>query len=191
MTPPLVVLDTCVLAANVRRVILLSLAQEGLIRPVISDAILTELESALAHVLSHTDWSEREQEAFANQAMMWTRLTCRQVEVDKNNNDAPTLPDEADEHVLALAIEVNAGSIVTENLKDFPKQVLAPLNIEAISTDALCDQALSEADRDKVSSVLQRIKDAITWQAHTDETLMDELKRLGLKKAAKHFSDTL
>ncbi len=45
------------------------------------------------------------------------------------------LPDPDDLHVLAAAVQAGAQQIVTANLKDFPKAVLAPLDIEAVSPD--------------------------------------------------------
>jgi predicted nucleic acid-binding protein len=45
------------------------------------------------------------------------------------------LPDEKDRHVLAAAISVNANVIVTNNLKDFPKQYLAGFGLVAKSAD--------------------------------------------------------
>jgi predicted nucleic acid-binding protein len=46
-----------------------------------------------------------------------------------------TLPDENDRHVLAAAIKSNADVIVTNNLKDFPKEYLNSFNVSAKSAD--------------------------------------------------------
>jgi hypothetical protein len=40
------------------------------------------------------------------------------------------LPDEGDNHVLAAAIAAECDSIITFNLKDFPKEYLARFNVE-------------------------------------------------------------
>src|SRR5690625_4334248 len=45
------------------------------------------------------------------------------------------LPDEKDRHVLAAAIKVNASVIVTNNLKDFPKDYLAGFGLNRKSAD--------------------------------------------------------
>ena len=45
------------------------------------------------------------------------------------------LPDEDDRHVLAAAIRAGAQHIITENLRDFPADVLKPYDIEAVSPD--------------------------------------------------------
>lgn len=44
--------------------------------------------------------------------------------------------NEKDRHVLALAVHVGAGSIVTENLRDFPTDLLEPFGVEAVSADS-------------------------------------------------------
>ncbi len=48
---------------------------------------------------------------------------------------AVQLPDENDRHVLAAAIHCGADTIITFNLKDFPKQTLERYNIEAQHPD--------------------------------------------------------
>lgn len=46
-----------------------------------------------------------------------------------------TPPDEKDRHVLATAIKTNANVIVTNNLKDFPKNYRAAFGLVAKSAD--------------------------------------------------------
>ena len=46
-----------------------------------------------------------------------------------------TLPDSDDRHVLAAAIESRATVIVTFNLSDFPRKILAPMGIQALHPD--------------------------------------------------------
>jgi predicted nucleic acid-binding protein len=45
------------------------------------------------------------------------------------------LPDEKDRHVLAAAIKTNANLIVTNNLKDFPQEILEAYSLSAKSAD--------------------------------------------------------
>lgn len=45
------------------------------------------------------------------------------------------LPDPKDRHVLAAAIKTNANIIVTNNIKDFPKEYLASFGLSAKTAD--------------------------------------------------------
>lgn len=49
--------------------------------------------------------------------------------------DGLLLPDENDCHVLAAAIKANASLIVTNNIKDFPKEVLSNYGLKAKTAD--------------------------------------------------------
>lgn len=46
-----------------------------------------------------------------------------------------TLPDSKDKHVLAAAIKTNANLIVTNNLKDFPKDYISSFGLKAKNAD--------------------------------------------------------
>lgn len=56
-----------------------------------------------------------------------------------------SLHDPQDAHVLAAVLKVQAATIFTDNLKDFPAAVLAALNIEARSTDAFIADTIALA----------------------------------------------
>jgi predicted nucleic acid-binding protein len=45
------------------------------------------------------------------------------------------LPDPDDRHVVALAIHARANEIVTQNIRHFPEEALAPHNINLLSPD--------------------------------------------------------
>lgn len=55
-------------------------------------------------------------------------------------NWRPNLPDEADNHVMELAIAANASMIVTQNVRDFARQELRFPNIEIIRPEQLIER---------------------------------------------------
>ena len=84
--------------------------------------------------------------------------------------------DAKDRHVLAAAVASGAKVIITPNLRDFPKEVLAPLNIEAQSPDEFLLYQF-ESDRDLViQAIEQQSKDL----KNPPYTFQDVLKALAL-----------
>jgi hypothetical protein len=71
---------------------------------------------------------------------------------------ATNLPDPDDAHVLAAAAQIQAAIIVTENLKDFPSNVLDPLNIEAKSTDAFIADTIA-LDPGRAVAAIRRMRE--------------------------------
>lgn len=126
-------LDTNVLWPSLQRDFLLSMAIEGLYRPLWSEAILEELHtheqiklidrgSAPAEALRQADFLIRQMRSAFDDALVtgWEAL-----------EGSYGLPDPDDEHVLAAAVVGNAGAIVTDNLADFPREKV-PSNIKVI-----------------------------------------------------------
>ncbi len=126
-----VLYDACVLYPAPLRDLLLRVAITGLVRAKWTDAILDECFEAIS-----------KQRPDANpDALARTRVLMVQAVPDclvtgfEPLVEGLSLPDEDDRHVLAAAIRSGAQAIVTFNLKDFPKDTLQPLGIEAIDPD--------------------------------------------------------
>jgi hypothetical protein len=124
----------------------LSLAVEGLYRPLWSDAILEELEEHEALKLQKygSPTEESEQKALSLTQQMRTAFPDAEVRGWEPFEGTYGLPDPDDEHVVAAAHLAGAGAIVTANFKDFPPSLI-PANIEVISAQefALNTVALS------------------------------------------------
>lgn len=137
-------LDACVLVPVAQADSLLRLAEQGLFRPLWSAAILDEMTRAITHVHPElpADAAVRRamqmNEAFPDAcAMGWEPLEA-----------GLSLPDPDDAHVVAAALRGRADLIVTNNIKDFPQDVLAPLGLETQTADAfLLNQLTLEPDR--------------------------------------------
>lgn len=125
-------LDTCVLWPSRQRDFFLSLAVEGLYRPVWSSVVLDELryeEEAKLAARGEVDAAER---ASLLVDRMRSQFTDAPVEGWERLDGAFRLPDTNDEHVVASAVVGGAGAIITHNTRDFPT-ALMPSGIEVMA----------------------------------------------------------
>ena len=127
-------LDTSVLWPSLQRDFLLSLAIEGLYRPVWSSVVLEELEFEERQKLIRRGGVAAPEAARRAQRLvrqMRTHFGDAEVHGWEPLEGTFGLPDPDDEHVVAAAVLAGAGAIVTHNLKDFPADRL-PDPLEAI-----------------------------------------------------------
>jgi hypothetical protein len=89
------------------------------------------------------------------------------------------LPDEGDRHVLAAAIRGKCDVIVTMNLKDFPKSVLATYDIEAQHPDLFISD-LIDLDPLKVLSSAQNVQKRLKNPAKSFTQYLEILLNQGL-----------
>lgn len=125
------VLDANVLFPTVLREILTDVAASGLFRPVWSERILGEWTRAAAK-LGAIDADIANAEA----ALLRERFPGAMTQGDEARAAGFDLPDPADLHVLAAALESGANIIVTMNLRDFPHRVMAAAGSRALHPDA-------------------------------------------------------
>lgn len=93
------------------------------------------------------------------------------------------LPDPNDRHVLAAAIRGRADVIVTENVRDFPANVLSPLGLEAVRLDEFL---LTQFDLN-VAVTVQIVGDqalAMGRPPVTEDQLLGRLGRSGAPRFA-------
>ena len=119
-------LDTCVLWPGLQRDFLLSLAAEGMYRPVWNAVILDELE--YSQIKQLTGRGEEPAEAGRRAAFLVAemRRAFQDAEVGgwERLDGSFDLPDSNVEHVLAAAVIAGAGAIVTDNIRDFPSAMV-------------------------------------------------------------------
>jgi hypothetical protein len=89
------------------------------------------------------------------------------------------LPDPDDAHVVAAALKTRAAMIVTENLKHFPADRLAPLNLEAKSADAFIADTLT-LDIGRGVAAVRRMRERFKLPQMTAEDLLREMEAQGL-----------
>ncbi len=98
------------------------------------------------------------------------------------------LPDPDDRHVLAAAIKCSASVIVTFNLKDFPTEVLRPLEIEAVHPDDFIAD-IFDLDQAAVLEAVQAQRASLKNPPHTARELLERLLIQGLTQSVKLLSE--
>ncbi len=128
------ILDTCVFWPSLQRDFLLSLAIEGLYRPLWSEAILEELHRHERYKLTEHGANENEALEQADRLLENMRVHFDDALVTgwEPLEGTFNLPDVDDEHVLAAAVVGGAGALVTDNLKHFPAS-LVPSDIQVLT----------------------------------------------------------
>ncbi|WP_341861857.1 RSP_2648 family PIN domain-containing protein [Gymnodinialimonas sp. 57CJ19] len=126
---PVVVIDACVLYPTVLRQIVFSCAEESLFTPIWSERLLEEWTRAAARNGGALDEQLAKSEASSANLRFPKALT-------PPGDEAPLwLPDPADIHVLATAVQGGASTILTQNLKDFPARELSGYGVKATAPD--------------------------------------------------------
>ena len=161
-----VVLDACVLVPIALADTLLRVAETGLYRPLWSDRILAEAQTAIEEIHPGVDVTKRftdMREAFDDALVTgWEEL-----------EPGIVLPDEDDRHVVAAAMRAGAQAIVTANVSDYPASTLGPLGLEAVHPDTFL---LDQLDLSP-PTVLQVIRDQA---AHTTRPRLAPRELAGL-----------
>lgn len=93
------------------------------------------------------------------------------------------LPDPDDRHVLAAAIRCSAQVIVTQNLKDFPEDILEEHAVEALSADDFLHQTY-DLFPVEANSVLRSVRSKYRDPSMTASEFLTDLTRCGLPKLA-------
>lgn len=170
--------DACVLYPAGLRDLLIRLGQTGLFRARWSDLILDEMVEAIL----------RNRPDLTAEKLQRTReRMCKAVPDCLTTGfedliDGLELPDPDDCHVLAAAIRAGSGVIVTENVADFPIDVLEPYNIEPQTPDTFVLHVIDLAPN-TVREVIQTQAAALQNPSMTVGELFERLARSGLPRS--------
>lgn len=137
-SPYPVILDACVLYPSLLRDLLIRLGIAGLYQPQWTATIHNEWQRNL--LKNRSDLTSKQIEHIA--MLMDKAIPSAMINGYEELIDGLVLPDLNDRHVLAAAIRCNAETIVTFNLKDFPKEKLIKFNIEALHPDEFISDLL-------------------------------------------------
>lgn len=124
-------LDANVLYPAIVRDILISLASNGFFHARWTEKIHEEWINAALKNNAHL----KKENLLRTKSLMNTAIRDSLVTGYESLTNSIELPDPDDRHVLAAAIIGCADLIVTANLKDFPEEILAPYEIQAMHPD--------------------------------------------------------
>ncbi len=89
------------------------------------------------------------------------------------------LPDQNDAHVVAAALKMQAAVIVTDNLRDFPEELLRRLNLEARSADAFIADTIALGTGRAVAAI-RRTRERLRKPEKTADVLLLDMEANGL-----------
>ena len=150
-----VLIDACVLYPTVLREIVLGLAATGAFTPLWSPRILEEWARAAAKL-----GAGEETVARGEIALVRARWPEAEVTVDPATEARLWLPDPADVHVLAAAIDGKADVLLTLNTRDFPRRTMDEGAILLRHPDEFLLDALRDAP-----DPLRKVVDAVHEEA--------------------------
>lgn len=174
------VIDACVLYPTVLREIVLGVARAGLIVPLWSDRLLEEWARTADRLGGAVDGTLARGEIAALSA----RFPGARVSADPAGEAQLWLPDPGDIHVLATAILAQADTVITLNLKDFPRAELDMHGLSAIHPDAAL-YGLWLDQPDVVAGVVADVHATALRMAGAELPLRALLKRARLPRLAK------
>ncbi|WP_234836442.1 PIN domain-containing protein [Sinorhizobium meliloti] len=138
---------------------LLTLAEAEFFRLRWSATILDETQKAIEKILADKDVADatvRASRARASMEAAFEEATV--VDFDQFLSACEGLPDENDAHVVASALKTQAAVIVTDNLRDFPEELLRRSNLEARSADAFIADTIA-LDTGRAVAAVRRMRE--------------------------------
>ncbi|HET7228629.1 MAG TPA: PIN domain-containing protein [Longimicrobium sp.] len=181
---PVALLDANVLYSATVRDLLLTLAEADLLVPHWTEEIHNEWISNLLRKRPDLDSA-----ALARtRAQMDAAFPKALVSGYQRHIPAVQLPDPADAHVVAAAIEAGADVIVTFNLRHFPPSSLHALGIVAVDPDRVVLELLRTESR-RCCDAIARRRQRFRNPPLTAEQFLASLERANLAKTSLRLRD--
>ena len=171
-------LDANVLFPFRKRDILLRFHHAGLFRARWTERILDEWTRSLIDKKPHLEPSVRSQRRAMHEHFAEALVTGYEPLIGTLQ-----LPDADDRHVLAAAVRCGAQYIVTDNLTDFPAEVLERFDIEAIDADGFLSQTFDLYPSEALG-VLRTLRETYSNPPFTPSGFVRDLAAKGLPRLA-------
>ena len=181
-----VVLDACVLVPVLKRNLLLSLAEVELFRVAWTGRILDEAEVAICELLHQRGRPEPQVGARASRLAIEAAFPEAMVAGwESLATSLRGIPDQDDAHVIAAALCVRAGQIVTDNLRDFPPELMRAVGLEVRSADEFIADALDlPNDHESGLAAVARMRMRLQRPELSADDLLASMERNGLMLTA-------
>lgn len=181
-----VVTDACVLVPPLVRNLILSLAEAHLYRVRWSGRILDEFERGFVRDVLRHKHEYPEAAAVRARSSMERAFPEAMVEGHEHLEGALNgIPDPDDRHVVAAALHAGAAQIVTNNLRDFPLEVMKELQIDVRSADEFIADTLDlPMDSSTALSAVHRLRLGLKRPELSPAELLIRMERNGLGQTA-------
>lgn len=173
-------LDANVLYPPQCRNVLMQLTVRGLYRARWSSAVHDEWINAVLR--DRKDVSEQDLRKCA--ALMDERAHDSIVEGYEYLIPSITLPDPNDRHVVAAAIHARCDVIVTNNLKDFPKDVMEKYRLKAELPDTFVTHMIDLHDGE-VAAAVKECRARLKNPPYSADAYLEKLSKQGLFNTAR------
>lgn len=175
-----VVLDASVLFPNMKRDLLLRFFEADLCRARWTEQIQQEwLQNTIKRFPHHAENLRR------TDALMREHFADAWVTGYERYVETVELPDPDDRHVVAAAIKCAAQHIVTDNLKHFPANTLAELDLERGTADSFLAGTLEHYE-EQALDVINHHRKGLKSAPSVSEYLMN-LTAKGMPRLAAHL----
>lgn len=174
-----VLIDANVLFPTVQREMVLGAAGQGLFTPLWSARLLEEWARAAARLGPDAEAQARSDIAFLS--LDWPKA---EVTAHPGLEARLWLPDPNDVHVLAAAIAGSADLILTQNAKDFPRQILAEEGLSRSDPDAYL-MGFAQARPEEMARVGAAVLEKARTLSGEDWQMRALLKKARLPRLAK------
>ena len=181
-----VVTDACVLVPPLVRNLLLSLAEAHLYRVRWSGRILDEFERGFVRDVLRHKRDDPDEAARKARADMERAFPEAMVEGHEHLEAAlKGVPDPDDRHVVAAALHAGAAQIITNNLRDFPAEVMKQLQIDVrMADDFIADTLDLPMDSSTALSAVRRLRLGLKRPELSQAELLTRMERNGLGQTA-------
>ena len=171
-------LDANVLFPFRKRDILLRFHHAGLFQARWTERILDEWTLNLLEQKPHLERSVRSQRHAMREHFAEAMVTGYEPLIGTLE-----LPDADDRHVLAAAIRCGAQYIVTDNLDDFPAEVLGSFDIDAVDADGFLSRTFDLYPSEALA-VLRSLQETYSNPPFTPSEFVRDLTAKGLPRLA-------